>query len=120
MGKARYAPEAIGPDDCGPTCGMTGPGTPPAVWYAYTPAEIKHLEDYSPSPGESPAQVEEVLKRARADLEVSTNLEQQRQATANEAEQQLRTEQERLRRLETQLDELVKNVGNFNGQSVPH
>lgn len=82
-------------------------------------AEVGQLEGHSPVPGENPAQVEETLNRAQADLEVSTNLEHQRQAAADEAEQQLRTEQERLKRFETQLDELVKNVGNFSGQSVP-
>lgn len=81
--------------------------------------EIGQLEGHSPIPGETQAQVEDALNRARADFEVSTNLGQQRQAAADEAEHQLRTEQERLKRLETQLGELVKNVGNFNGQSVP-
>jgi len=75
-------------------------------------AEIKHLEDYSPNPGENPAQTEEALKRATADLEVSKKLEEQRQTTEFEAEQQLRNEQEKLNRLETQLDELTKNVAN--------
>lgn len=82
-------------------------------------AEIGQLEGHSPVPGENPGQVEEALNRAQADLEVSTNLKQQRQAAADEAEQQFRTEQERLKRFETQLDELVKNVGNFSGQLVP-
>lgn len=81
--------------------------------------ELGQWESHSPIPGETQAQVEDALNRARADFEVSTSLGQQRQAAADEAEQQLRTEQERLKRLETQLDELVKNVGNFNGQSVP-
>lgn len=82
-------------------------------------AEIGQLEGHSPVPGENSGQVAEALNRAQADLEVSTNLKQQQQAAADEAEQQLRTEQERLKRFETQLDELVKNVGNFSGQSVP-
>ena len=79
-------------------------------------AEVKQLEDHSPNPGETAEQVEEVVNRAKADLEVSTNLEQQRQATEAEAAQQLRTEQEKLSRLETQLDELAKNVSNPAGQ----
>jgi chromosome segregation ATPase len=80
-------------------------------------AEIKHFEDYTPSAGESTAQVEEALKRAKTDLEASTNLEQQRQATESEAEEQLRTEQDKLSSLETQLDELVRNMDNPSEQS---
>ena len=74
-------------------------------------AEIKHFEDEAPN-GENAAQVEEALKRAKSDLEASTNLEQQRQATESEAEQQLQTEQDKLNSLETQLDELVRNMDN--------
>jgi hypothetical protein len=74
-------------------------------------AEIKHFEDDFPNPGENQAVIEMNLKRAKSDLEASTNLEQQRQAIAIEAEQQMRTEQDKLNRLETQLDELVRNIG---------
>jgi chromosome segregation ATPase len=74
-------------------------------------AEIKHFEDEAPT-GENAAQVEEALKRAKSDLEASTNLEQQRQATESEAEEQLRTEQDKLNSLETQLDDLVRNMDN--------
>ena len=73
-------------------------------------AEIKHFEDEAPN-GENAAQVEEALKRAKSDLEASTNLEQQRQATETEAEEQLRTEQDKLNSLETQLDELIRDMG---------
>jgi DNA repair exonuclease SbcCD ATPase subunit len=79
-------------------------------------AEIKHFEDEAPN-GENAAQVEEALKRAKSDLEASTNLEQQRQATESEAEEQLRTEQDKLSSLETQLDELVRNMDNPSEQS---
>jgi hypothetical protein len=78
--------------------------------------EIKHLEEDAP-PGVNPAQVQEALNHAKSDLEVSTNLQQQRQATELDAEQQLRTEQDKLNKLETQLDELVKNIGNSSEQS---
>ena len=81
-------------------------------------AEVSRLEDHSPIPGETAEQVEEVVNRAKGDLEVSKSLEQQRKATEAEAEQQLRTEQEKLNRLETQLDELAKNVANVSRQSV--
>jgi hypothetical protein len=74
-------------------------------------AEIKHLEDEAPNAGEGAAQVEESLKRAKSDLEASTSLEQERQVTAVEAEQQLRTEQDKLNSLETQLDELIRDMG---------
>jgi hypothetical protein len=80
-------------------------------------AEIKHFEDDGPSAGENQAQVDQALKRAKSDLEASTNLEQQRQTTEIEAEQQLRTEQDKLNSLETQLDELVRNVENPSEQS---
>ncbi len=79
-------------------------------------AEIKHFEDAAPN-GENAAQAEEALKRAKSDLEASTNLEQQRQATESEAEEQLRTERDKLNSLEDQLDELVRNVGNPGEQS---
>jgi chromosome segregation ATPase len=75
-------------------------------------AEIKHFEDEAANAGENAAQVEEALKRVKSDLEASTNLEQQRQATEIEAEEQLRAEQDKLNGLETQLDELVKNMDN--------
>lgn len=79
-------------------------------------AEIKHFEDEAPN-GENAAQVEEALKRAKSELEASTNLQQQRQATESEAEEQLRTEQDKLSSLETQLDELVRNMHNPSEQS---
>jgi len=79
-------------------------------------AEIKHFEDEAPN-GENAAQVEEALKRAKSELEASTNLQQQRQATESEAEEQLRTEQDKLSCLETQLDELVRNMDNPSEQS---
>ena len=82
-------------------------------------AEIKHFEDEAPNAGERAAQVEEALKRAKSDLEVSTNLEQQRQAIEIEAEQQLRTAQDKLNSLESQLDELVKDMRKPSEQSRP-
>ena len=72
-------------------------------------AEIKHYEEVDPN-GENPVTVAEA-NRAKSDLEASTNLEQQRRATETDAEQQLRTEQDKLTALEAQLDEVVKNMG---------
>ena len=79
-------------------------------------SEIKHFED-APNTGDNGPQVEAALNRAKSDLEASTNLAQQRQSIETDAEQQLRTEQDKLNKLETQLDELVKNIGNSSEQS---
>lgn len=79
-------------------------------------AEVERLADHSPVPGETQEQVEEVVNRANADLEVSKKLEEHRQEIEVEAEQQLRTEQEKLNGLETQLDELAKDVSNPSGR----
>jgi chromosome segregation ATPase len=80
-------------------------------------AEVKHLEEASPNGNETQAQIDEALSRAKADLDASTSLAQQRQAIETEAEQQLRTEREKLERLENQLDELVRAMGNASEQS---
>ena len=73
-------------------------------------AEIKHFED-APNTGDNTAHVQDELNRAKADLEASTNLAQQRQSIEADAEQQLRTEQDKLSRLESLLDELVEKIG---------
>jgi hypothetical protein len=80
--------------------------------------EIKHLEDKQ-SDGDNSAQLQEVINRTKSDLEVSTNLEQQRQSIEIEAERQLRTQQDKLNKLETQLDELVGKMSNSGEQSAP-
>jgi len=72
-------------------------------------AEIKHYED-APSNGENTAMAEAALNRAKSDLEASTNLAQQRQSIETDAELQLRTEQDKLTRLESLLDELVEKI----------
>jgi isoleucyl-tRNA synthetase len=79
-------------------------------------AEIKHFED-APNNGDNAAQVEAALNRAKSDLEASTNLAQQRQSTETDAELQLRTEQDKLNRFESQLDELLRNLENSGQQS---
>ena len=78
-------------------------------------AEIKHFED-APNSGDNGPQVEAALNRAKSDLEASTNLAQQRQLTETDAEQQLRTEQDKLSRLESLLDELVEKIGHPSEQ----
>jgi len=79
-------------------------------------SQIKHLEEM-PAAGESAEQIQETMDGAKADLEASANVEQQRQATKTEAKQKLQTEQHKLNRLETQLDELIRNLGNPGEQS---
>jgi myosin heavy subunit len=54
--------------------------------------------------------VQEKLNSAQSDLNATTDLAQQRQAIEIEAEQQLRTAQDKLNSLENQLDELVKDI----------
>jgi DNA replication protein DnaD len=84
----------------------------------------KRLED-ALSAEESPAtqkELRDAINHNKSELEDSTNEEQQRQATEIEAEQQLRTEQDKLTMIETRLDELARNLGNPGEQSsrVPH
>jgi isoleucyl-tRNA synthetase len=73
-------------------------------------AEIKHYED-APSNGENTALAEAALNRAKSDLEASTNLAQQRQSIEADAELQLRTEQDKLNKLESLLDQIVEKIG---------
>lgn len=80
-------------------------------------AEVKHIEEASPDENQTQAQIEEALRRAKADLEASTSLAQQRQAIETDAEQQLQAEREKLERLENQLDELVRAMADTNRQS---
>ena len=82
-------------------------------------AEIKHYED-APNTGDDAPQVEAALNRAKSDLEASTSLAQQRQSIETDAELQLRTEQDKLSRLESALDELVAKVGSEQSAAAPH
>ena len=61
--------------------------------------------------------LQERINRAKSDLEVTGDTEQQRQATEIRAEQQLRAEQDKLSALETRLDELIRRMGNSVEQS---
>lgn len=74
-------------------------------------SQIRHLEEDAPNVGETPAQVADALKQVKSDFEAATNLEQKRQVIESEAELQLRTEQDKLSTLETQLDVLVREMG---------
>ena len=84
--------------------------------------EMKHLQEDAPNGGDTPAQVDDAVKRDKSDLEAATDLEQKRQEIESEAELQLRTEQDKLNTLETQLDELVREMGSPDAQPgrVPH
>jgi DNA repair exonuclease SbcCD ATPase subunit len=84
-------------------------------------AEIRHLEEGASS-GERTAQIEEAINSAKSDLEASTSLQQQRQAIETDAEQQLLTEQDKLNKLEAQLDEAETKIERSNNGKppVPH
>jgi hypothetical protein len=82
-------------------------------------AEIKHLEENAPDGARTP-QIDDAINRAKADLEASTSLQEQRQAIEMDAERQLRAEEEKLSKLETQLDENISKMEHSNdGQPGP-
>ena len=74
---------------------------------------IKRLEDALSAEQNLVQQKElrEAINHSKSELEDSMDVEQ-REAREIEAAQQLRTEQDRLNALETQLDELVRKLGN--------
>ena len=77
-------------------------------------------DEVSANPEKMPEKIEDVqerLNRAQSDLTAATDLARQRQATQTEAEEQLQTEQDKLKKLEAQLDELVKDVTTLGEQS---
>jgi chromosome segregation ATPase len=71
---------------------------------------LTSLRDEVSANPEQPGDAQERLNRAQSDLNATTELVQQRQATETEAEEELQTEQHKLKKLEAQLDELVKDV----------
>ncbi len=82
-------------------------------------ADVKQLEDSLSAEGNLAQQrdLQDRVTHFKSELEASTDEGQQRQATEIEAERHLRTEQDKLNALETQLDELVRNLGNSSEQS---
>ena len=81
---------------------------------------IKELED-TLSAEQNLAQqkdLRDMINHSKSELEASTDVEQQRQATEIEAAQQLRTEQDKLNALEIQLDDLVRKLGNLSERST--
>jgi hypothetical protein len=73
-------------------------------------ASLTSLKDEVSANPEQQGDVQERLNSAQSDLNATTDLAQQRQAIEIEAEQQLRTAQDKLNSLENQLDELVKDI----------
>ena len=57
------------------------------------------------------------INHLKSDLEIAAQLKQQRQTNEIQAAQQLRTEQDRLGAIESQLDELARRMGNSLGPS---
>lgn len=66
-------------------------------------ASLTSLRDEVSANPEQRGDVQERLNRGQSDLAATTDLAQQRQATESEAEQQLQTEQDKLKKLEAQL-----------------
>ena len=86
----------------------------------HSAANIKRLED-ALSAEENLAQqkqLRDMISHSKSELEDWVGLAQQRQATEIGTEQELRTERDKLNMLETQLDELVRKLGNTSEQSA--
>lgn len=82
-------------------------------------ADVKQLEDAF-SVEENLVQRRELqdrLSHSKSELEDFTRIAQQFQAAEIEGEQRLRAEEDKFNALETELDELVKKVGNSSDQS---
>ena len=86
--------------------------------------EIKQLEDTLSAEENLTKQKElrDMLNHSKSELENWAGIEQQCETKEIEAEQQLRTEQDKLTTLETQLDALVRSLGNLadQGGRVPN
>lgn len=79
--------------------------------------EQKRLEESSPAT--DPQEQSDLLDRinhVKSDLELTAHLAHEQQTAENQAEQQLRDEQDKLGALENQLDELMANMDNSNGK----
>lgn len=82
-------------------------------------SEAKRLEDEL-NTAENPQQQndwQDRIKHVKSDLEVIGSLSQQQQTTEIQAEQHLRDEQDKLNALESQLDALVRSMGNSSEKS---
>jgi DNA repair exonuclease SbcCD ATPase subunit len=84
----------------------------------HTTTEIKRFEDSLSAEENLPGQkgLRDVLNHLKSDHEEWTAKEQQLQTEEIEADQQLRTEQDKLTMLEAQLDELIRSLGSAAAQ----
>jgi len=80
----------------------------------HSAATIKQLEDALNAEESMPQQkqLRDRLNHSKSELEEWTTREQQQETVVIEAEQQLRSEQDKLTMLETQLDALVRSLEN--------
>jgi len=81
--------------------------------------ETKRLDD-ALNTTENPVQqtdLQDRIKHVRSEVEVVGNIAQQQQTTEIQAEQQLREERDKLSTIESQLDELIRAMGNSAEQS---
>jgi len=80
----------------------------------HSAATIKQLEDALNAEESMPQQkqLRDMLNHSKSELEEWTTREQQQETVVIEAEQQLRSEQDKLTMLETQLDALVRSLEN--------
>jgi len=86
--------------------------------------ELKRLEDDLGAENDLQRQknLQERIQHGKSDLEVTVHVEQQRQSTETQAEQQLRPEQDKLGALEAQLDDLIRTMGDpieRSGHNLP-
>jgi chromosome segregation ATPase len=82
-------------------------------------AQVKQLEDAvnSTENPQQQADFQDRIKHVKSDLEVVGSIVQQQQTAEIESAQQLRDEQDKLNALESQLDELMRTMGNANEKS---
>ena len=80
---------------------------------------VKQLED-TLNGADNPQQqadLQDRIKHVKSDLEITGSIVQQQQTAEIESTQQVRDEQDKLNALESQLDELIRTMGNANEKS---
>lgn len=85
-------------------------------------SELKRLEE-ALSGAENPQQqtdFQDRIKQVKSNLEIAGNVAQQQQTTESQAEQQLRDEQDKLGAIESQLDDLIRVMGQQPAETVGH
>jgi len=77
---------------------------------------LKQLEDSVETSESAPQQadLQDRIKGAKSHLEIAASTTQQQQTSEIQAEQQLREEQDKLKVLESQLDDLIRGMSNSN------